>query len=108
MECDRLNSRRSLAAKGSGMAYDTSPFGVSGAAGNHGNNTPMTRIQRKAHPIDVSSVSSKHGMNYVADMLCQVESMAQTDSVVDIAKPTLVGDSAEDVRAGDLEMQDMT
>ncbi|PIL32235.1 hypothetical protein GSI_05480 [Ganoderma sinense ZZ0214-1] len=79
-----LNSRRSLAAKGSGMVYDTSPFGVSGVPDSHENGTPMARIRRKAHHVDV-------------------ESAAQTDSIVDITKPTLVGDSAEDVRTGDVE-----
>ena len=45
-----------LAAKGSGMAYDTSPFGVSGVPDSHENDTPMARIPRKAHHVDVSSL----------------------------------------------------
>ncbi|KAM5544665.1 hypothetical protein V8D89_001563 [Ganoderma adspersum] len=81
-----LNSRRSLAANGSGMVYDSSPFGVSGLPDSHERDTPMARIPRRAHHVDV-------------------ESTAHTDSVVDIAKSALVGDSAEDVRTGDVEMQ---
>ncbi|KAI1785107.1 hypothetical protein LXA43DRAFT_1039677 [Ganoderma leucocontextum] len=84
-----VNSRRSLAAKGSGMAYDTSPFGVTGVSDSHEKDMPiaMSGLPRKAHHVEVDS------------------STAQTDSVVDIAKSTLMGGSAEDVRAGDLERQ---
>ncbi|KAM5544696.1 hypothetical protein V8D89_001594 [Ganoderma adspersum] len=82
-----LNSRRSLAAKGSGVAYDSSPFGVSGLPDRHVKDTPMARIPRQTQHVD------------------SVESISQTDSVVDISKPSFVGDSADDVRTRDVEMQ---
>ncbi|KAI1783892.1 hypothetical protein LXA43DRAFT_1044988 [Ganoderma leucocontextum] len=82
-----LNSHRSLAAKGSGMTMDTSPFGVSRLPALHEKNTPVVTLGRPQNARQA-----------------EVESIARTDSVLDIAKPTLVDDdSTEDVSVRDGE-----
>ncbi|KAM5544673.1 hypothetical protein V8D89_001571 [Ganoderma adspersum] len=85
-----LNSRRSLAAKGSGS--NMSPFGVSRVPDSLDKDKSMPRFSHpKTHHIEEWQVKS--------------ESTAQTDSVIEITPPGSKGYFSESIPLGDIEQQ---